>query len=340
MKKMKMLVLSMTFVLLLALAGCGNTENTNNEAVVSNANNIVETTAPESSETSEIIDVPVVEITADRAGNEISIPEEVNTIVSLASSTTQVLSDLGLVNQIVAVDSYSIYYTQGLAEDIVLFDMMQPDLEALIALNPDIVFVSEMSNAGGEDIFAPVREAGITVATIPTPDTIDDVKLDVQFIADAVHESEKGTGLIAEMDETLSAIQEIAQTITEPKTVAYEVSGVPYLYSTGAGTYVDEMIRFIGAKNVYEEQSGWISVTEEDAVSRNPDVILTSVNYEEDVVNGILARAGWENVSAVANKNVFYIDNASCTLPNQHIIQAMTEMAKAIYPEAYANLGE
>lgn len=278
------------------------------------------------------------DISVDRAGNEVTLPGEVETVVSLAASTTQVLSDLDMSEAIVGVDLYSTFYVTDLAEDVATFDMMAPDFEALIVMDPDIVFVSEMSSAGGEDIFLPIKEAGITVVTIPTPTTIEDTKEDVQFIADCVNKTEEGQALVEEMDNVIAEITEVAETITETKSVAYEVSALPYLYSTGTDTYMDEMITLVGATNVYADQSSWIAVSEEDAVAKNPDVILTSVNYIEDSVGEILARPGWEDVTAVANADVYYIDTASCTLPNHNIVNALVQMAKAVYPEAYAGL--
>ena len=74
-------------------------------------------------------------------------------------------------------------------------------------------------------------------------------------------------------------------------------------------------------------------------MSADPDVILTSDNFSnEDPVTEILGRTGWENVTAVKNGQVAYIDNAASSLPNHHIVDALKEMAKAIYPEEYAGL--
>ena len=277
-------------------------------------------------------------ISVDRAGNEVNLPSEINTIVSLAASTTQVLSELGMTDSLVGLDSYSVMYVPELTSDVLIFDMMAPDFEALIVLNPDIVFVTEMSSAGGEDIFAPIKESGIVVVTIPTPKTIQSVEEDVQFIADCVNKSKEGLALVNEMKEKVSKISKIAETITDKKLVAYELSGVPYIYSTGTDSFMDEIITTIGAINVYAEQSGWIAVTEEDAVSKNPDIIITSVNYIDDSVGEILTRPGWENVTAILNKDVYYIDNSACTLPNHHIVDALVEMAKVVYPEMYFEL--
>ncbi|MBR3053854.1 MAG: ABC transporter substrate-binding protein, partial [Firmicutes bacterium] len=136
----------------------------------------------------------------------------------------------------------------------------------------------------------------------------------------------------------LDEIAEIGKTITEKKTVAFEISALPYIYSTGKGTFIDEMITLIGAENVYGDQESWIPVAEEDAVAADPDVILTSVNYLPDAVGEIMGRPGWEEVKAVKNGEVYYIDNASSSLPNQYVVKALLEMAKAVYPEYYGEV--
>ncbi len=274
----------------------------------------------------------------DRAGNSIQVPEETERIISLMPASTQILADLGLKDQIIAVDTQSPLYEE-LSENVLQFDMLEPDLEQIIGSEPDVIFVSNMSSQGGEDIFAGVREAGICVAEIPTSNTIEDLKLDVQFVADCVGKSEEGAALVKQMEEEIAAVKAIGDTITEKKTVLFEISPVPYLYSFGSGVYLNEMIELIGAQNVLADQEGWLAVAEESAVAANPDVILTNDNFSsEDPVAEILARPGWEHVTAVAEKQAAYIDNESSSLPNHHIVDALKEMARAVYPDAFAGL--
>ena len=104
------------------------------------------------------------------------------------------------------------------------------------------------------------------------------------------------------------------------------------------GLITDRLIQSpYGSAIVSADESVSIMINEEDAVAANPDVILTNVNYIEDSVGEILSRAGWEAVTAVANEDVHYIDNGASSLPNQHIVDALIEMAVAVYPEAYAD---
>ena len=67
----------------------------------------------------------------------------------------------------------------------------------------------------------------------------------------------------------------------------------------------------------------------------DPDVILTNVNYIEDPVGEIMGRSGWDALSAVKNQQVYYVDNMASSLPNQNVVKALDQMAKAVYPEYY-----
>lgn len=274
----------------------------------------------------------------DRAGNAIVLPTEINKIISLAPSTSQILESLGMLDKVIAVDTYTPGYIESTAE-LPQFDMMTPDVEQIAALEPDVVFTTGMSYIDGNP-YAALTNMGVCVIEIPTSSSIVAVEEDVLFVAQCVGKLEEGQVLVDEMQGTIDAIAEIGATIEDKKSVFFEIGALPYLYSFGTGTFLNEMIDLIGATNVLGEQEGWVSVTEEDAVAANPDVILTSVNYIEDAVGEIKGREGWQNVTAVANVDVYYIDNGTSSLANHHIVDALIEMALAVYPEQYAQFAE
>lgn len=273
----------------------------------------------------------------DRAGNEISVPTEITKIISMAPSTSQVLDELGLSDLLVAVDTQTAYYmeeTAGLPQ----FDMMAPDCETILALDPDIVFVTGMSYLGADDPYAELVEAGICVAQIPSSNSIADIQEDILFISGCFGMHDEGAAIVDGMNNAIHEISAIGETITDKKSVLFEIACLPQIYSFGNGVFLNEMLDLIGAENILADQEGWTRVTEESVIIANPDVILTSVNYIEDPVGEILSREGWEGVEAVKNGAVAYIDNASSGLPNHNIIIALKEMAKAIYPEEYSEL--
>ena len=103
---------------------------------------------------------------------------------------------------------------------------------------------------------------------------------------------------------------------------------------------MDEMLTKIGAKNACASQKGWVSISIEDAVAMNPDVILTNVDYVEDPVKEIKALKGWENVKAVKNNEVYKVDPNLSMQPNNHVVDAALEWIKDIYPDIFTDLSK
>ena len=275
--------------------------------------------------------------TEDRAGEPIKLPEAVEKIVSMAPSTTRVLTDLGLADKLLAVDTYSAGYQPELAS-LPQFDMMAPDTEQLAALQPDVIFITGMSLVGGDNPYQALIDLGIAVVQIPSSSSIADIQQDVLFIGDCVGAQEKAQALVDDMQAAIDEIAAIGATVTEKKRVAVEVAALPYLCYAGGNTYLDEMLRLIGAENAYADGEPWASVTEEAAVAANPDVILTCISYLDDPVGEILGREGWGEVAAIANGQVYRLDDESSNQPNHRIVIALRQMAEAVYPEVYGAL--
>lgn len=250
---------------------------------------------------------------------------------------TQVITDIGREADLVGVDMQSADADATLKK-LPQFDMMAIDAEQLIALEPQVVYVTDINMASSESVWNQVEEAGIPIVTIPTSTTIGDIALDVQFIADSLDEHDKGKELVDTMNQEIATIREIGKTIQEKKKVLFEISALPDIYSFGQGTFLNEMLEVIGAENVLAGENGWLPVTEEAAIASNPDVILTSVDYIENPVEEVLARQNWANVTAIQNQAVYEIDTDTSSVPNHHITKALKQMAKAVYPEAYQDV--
>ena len=280
--------------------------------------------------------LPSIDLTMDRAGAPITLPAKVEKIISMAPSTTEILIDLGLADKIIAADTNT--QKDGLLkQDIPYFNMMKPDAEKLIALKPDVVFISGMSNAKGNTPFSPLIDAGICVINIPSSSSIEAIYLDIAYIAAALKQEEKGAKIIANMKKEIEAVRKKRAAIAQDKkkTVYFEIGAAPHMYSLGTGTFINEMIEIIGAQNILADQKSWIAVSDEMVLAKDPDVILTNVSYIPNPIDEIMARSGWASLKAVKSRKVFGIDTNSSSRPNHNIIKALKEMAKAVYPEIY-----
>ena len=326
MKKIIALILALALVVALGVA-CKRTEVVETPPVVSETPEV----------TDELDEVPVDyfrgEITSDRQGNPIALPDEINRIIAFGAANSEILVGLGVADKIVAVDTWT-YDVAGLPADLPMFDMGSPDVEAIIALEPDVMIITGMVQAqgSGDDMYKPFVDAGICVIYIPSSDSIAGIKEDIRYLGLVMRAVSEAIAIIDDMDATIEAIRAVGETITEKKTVFFDLGE---LYSFGSGNFLNEMLEIIGLQNVFADQAGWIAASDESILDKNPDIIFTSVSYMPTPVDDILVRSGWGAITAVANGDVYYIDANASNRPSQHIVIALEEMARVAYPGLY-----
>ena len=328
------IALSVIFALLLTLCACGG-ETVSSNPPATDTPPASQTGAPSQTPEGPAGSVPA-RPTVDPSGASIDLPETIESIVVLAPSIAETIVALGQGDKIVGYDLYSVGLA-GLPEDAPTFDTVSPDVERLVALAPDVLFVSSLSLYDQEAPYQPLIDAGVCVICVPTSESIDGVKSDIQFLAAALSAEEEGQAVLDRLNTELDALAAIAASIPEAqrKSVYFEIAAAPWMYSTGSGTYLDEMIRWVGGVNILAGQNGWVSVEGETVVAADPDVIFTNVNYLDDPIAEILGRDGWAGVTAVVDRDVYSIDNMASSLPNQNIIVAMRQMAEALYPDYF-----
>jgi iron complex transport system substrate-binding protein len=192
-----------------------------------------------------------------------------------------------------------------------------------------------MVMAEGNDPYKPIRDMGVCVAYIPASLSIEGIYEDILFFAKSLGVEKKGIDLVNSMKSKIKEIEEIGKSIENKKTVYFEIAAAPTLYSFGKGVFLNEMIEIIGAENVLSDHDWWISVSEETVIASDPDVIITNVDYIENPAEEIKSRSGWENMKAVKNNDVYYVDNYATSHCNHNIITGLEQMARAIYPDIY-----
>jgi len=277
----------------------------------------------------------------DRSGKTIKIKSQINRVISTAPSNTEIIADLGQAHKLVAIDRHSANVT-GIPEGLTQLDFFYPDAEVIIKLEPDIIIASGHNATGtGEDPFKLLRETGISVVYITMSASINEIYNDIAFIAEILRAEKEGERLInsmkAQIDEIAlqatsqqAASQMTANTEKKP-TVYFEISAAPDMMTFGKGSYINDMISVIGAKNIFANENWLVTPGAEAVISRNPDVILTNVNYIDDPITEIKNRPGFNHINAVKNNRIYQIDTDSSVRPSSRIILALRQMSFAVY---------
>jgi len=272
----------------------------------------------------------------DRSGRTVVIQGAINRIVSTAPSNTEIITDLGQAHKLVAIDRHSANVT-GIPEGLPLLDFFYPDAEVIINLEPDIIIASGHNPTGtGEDPFQLLRAMGIPVAYISMSRSIDDIYRDIAFIAELLQAGKEGEALINATKAQIAEVrQNVLQNVIHEKTVYFEISAAPDMFTFGKDSYLNDMISVIGAINIFGNDNWIVTPSAEAIIDRNPDVILTNVNYIDDPIGEIKRRPGFNHINAVINDRIYQIDTDSSVRPSARIVFALRQMSQAVYPEAY-----
>jgi len=276
----------------------------------------------------------------DRSGRTVVIKGEINRIVSTAPSNTEIIADLGQAHKLIAIDIHSANIA-GIPSGLPLLDFFRPDAEVIIKLEPDIIIASGHNPTGtGEDPFRLLSEMGIPVVYISMSKSIEEIYEDIAFLAELLQAGKEGKALINAMmaqiiEIQLEIMQNISQNVIHKRTVYFEISAAPDMMSFGKDTFINDMISAIGARNIFEDEDWLVMPSAEAVITRNPDVILTNVNYIDNPIGEIKSRPGFAHINAVINNRIYQIDNDSSSRPSARIVLALRQMAEAVYPEAY-----
>jgi iron complex transport system substrate-binding protein len=274
----------------------------------------------------------------DRSGRTVIVKDTINRIVSTAPSNTEIITDLGQAHKLVAIDRHSANVA-GIPDGLPQLDFFYPDAEVIINLEPDIIIANGHNPTGtGEDPFRLLREMGIAVVYISMSAGIDEIYNDIAFIADILRARKEGERLINLMKAQIAQIAAQMSANTENrKTVYFEISAAPDMMTFGKGSYINDMISVIGAQNVFENDNWLVMPGAEAVISRNPDVIFTSVNYIDNPIAEIKSRSGFNHINAVINNRIYQIDTDSSMRPSSRIIFALRQMSQAVYPTTKTN---
>ena len=245
-------------------------------------------------------------------------------IVSLAPSNTEILVGLDLGNNIIGIDQYS-EGIKGVSENIQVFEIGVPNIEAVLKLNPTHLLLSGYTSDLSK--YVELENSGVKVINIDTPTSIQGIYDSIELIGKSFNSVSKSKEMIESIKSSIEDI--IGNNNSEKVSVYFEISQAPYLYSFGRSTYLNEIIELSGGENIFGNLEGWISPSEESIIKANPQIIFTNVNVEGNI-DEIKNRHGWENIDAVKNNRIYYIDKDMSSRASQFFLGALKDITRYI----------
>jgi len=282
--------------------------------------------------TEETEDVDFPQAVLDASGEEVVLEEEPEKIVSIMPSNTEIAFALGLGEKMVGVSDHDNYPEEVL--DIEKVGGMELNVELMLSLEPDLVFAHE---SNGEETINQLRDAGLNVFVVNNATNFEEVYESINMMSIITGTEDKGLEIIQSMEEGFAELAEKAEAIAEDdKQIVYiEISPEPEIYAPGNHTFEQEILTLINAENGVTED-GWVMINEEAVIEMDPDVIIVTYDYVEDPVGEVINRDAWQDITAVKDERVIQVDTDLVSRPGPRLVEGAEVLAKAIYPEVFA----
>ncbi|WP_100372640.1 ABC transporter substrate-binding protein [Bacillus sp. FJAT-45037] len=323
-----------TLVIASMLAGCGETKVSESvEPIDSEENEQVEE-APSESTADEQENGQFPKVVTDVLGDEVTIEQKPERVVSLIPSVTETLFALGEGDYVVGRSDWDNYPEEVL--EIESVGDMTFDVERVLSLSPDLVLSHESTAYSSTEGLDQIRSAGIPVVVINDANSIEHVYKAISLIGESTGADQEAADIIDEMKASFAVIEEKAANIPEEEQVSVWIEVSDELYSAGHNTFINEMLQMIQAENIASSESDWPQFTEEQIVSLNPDIIITTYGYYvENSSELVKDRAAWQDVNAVVNDRVYDVNSDEVTRSGPRLVKGVEELAAIIYPEVF-----
>lgn len=240
-------------------------------------------------------------------GVDTTIEARPEAIISLSSTSTEMLFAIGAGDQVVAVDEFSDYPPEAPTTDLSGYE---PNLEALIAYEPDLVILS----GDRDDIVAGLAAVDVPSLVFDAAATLDDSYAQLEqlgaitgHVGDA---AEVVAGMQAEIDELVASVPER----DVPLTYFHELDDT--LYTVTSQTFIGEIYALAGLENVADaadpdgESFGYPQLSAEYLVDADPDLFfLADTKCCGQDASTVAARPGFGSLRAVTEGHVVELDD-------------------------------
>ena len=236
------------------------------------------------------------QVTDDR-GVTVTLPAAPQRIVSILPSLTETVCELGHCARLVGVDRYS-DYPASVRKLPQLGGGMDPNVEAIVALRPDVVLMAKSSRVGPR-----LESLGIKVVALE-PKSHADVQRVMLKLGQLLEVSD-AQRIWRAIDAGVSAAAQSIPANLRGAKVYFEVNQGPY--AAGELSFIGETLTRLGAKNIVPAKLGpFPKLNPEFIVRANPDLIMIG----QRSADGLQQRPGWQSIRALR-------ENRLCVFPTE-----------------------
>lgn len=263
--------------------------------------------------------------------------------ISLNQHVTEIMLALGLEDSMVGtayLDDKIYEPLQAAYDKVPVLSDQYPTKEQVIDAEADFLYAGWKSGFGEKGVGTPeeLEQLGIHTylhtASNMTKPTLEDIFTDIRHIAEIFRVEDRGEALIEQMTKDVEEVQAKLPKDSENLRVLVFDSGDKDVFTAGQN-FMNELVTIAGGQNIFGDvESGWTTVSKEDAVDRNPEVVVV-IDYGETTaeqkINFLKNDPALKEMEAVKNDR-FVILPLSAASEGVRAAVAIQILAKGFYP--------
>lgn len=234
----------------------------------------------------------------DDLGRHVELPSQIHRVVTLAPNLTEMVYALGGQRLLVGTDDFSDFPAE--AKRLRKVGGMQPNVELIAALAPDVVMATTNGNHAS---LAPSLASAHVAMFVVAGERLEQIPLGLRKVA-AILKLTTGEEASSSLQRAID--QQRRHRIRRPS-ILFAVWASP-MYVAGRETFIDDLISLTGAVNaVPRTMHGWPAFSLESFAASPPDILLypaTSVSRQQ--IDAVLQRVPhWRGTVAAVDENRF-----------------------------------
>jgi len=263
----------------------------------------------------------------DDTGRRLSTAEPRIRVVSLVPALTDIVVELGGSASLAGRTRFDA--DARIAHVPSMGGALDPSLEAIVQARPDLVIVWADTDSRGvaerlESLGLPVYGAVVG--------SIDDVRRHTRALGSLLGRGDAAEKLMRRIEAGLHAARP-PEPFADPPVVLVVLWPRPIMTS-GRGTFIDELIRLVGARGAFDDLDvAWPTVSFEAVLQRDPDLILLAMDDPEEYrgsMGWIDDSSFWGTLRAVKAGRVHLVDADTFTRPGPAMVHAAAELARHV----------
>ena len=253
-------------------------------------------------------------------------------VVATSVAVTEILDELGVKVSGVPTSSYDL--PESTKDAVKVGNPMNPDLEIIKSLNPDVVVSVDTL---GEDYKKLFTDNNIPSEFIDLT-TLEGLKTSISTLGERFNKKEKANEILNELKVKEDEFSNLSK--EEKKDVLLVFAAPGSMMIATPSSYIGNLVDKVGANNIVkDDKKPFVSYSNEEIVKLNPDMVLVMTHGMPEQAKKMAEEKfasdpAWSRIEAVKEGKVYYLENGYFGMSaNLKVTESLDKLGEIIYGE-------